>query len=346
MSFTLVDAAWQRPTPQQARAAGHRGIIGYISDYPSKNITKAECDAYIADKQRVVLVWEDTARDGYGTYADGVAAGQKAGRQALALGCPKGVVLWFASDSNASTVASVTPYLTGCRDGAAKIGFLAGGYGDAAAARVLKYGWHVETWGTADANMTQEVNHVDGHIPGTDTDLVTHDFPCWGGFVPVIPAPVSPKPKPTPAPFAYPPSETRVGFTGHIINWRLKAALEAAERRWGHEFVVIKGCFLPVDAASGSTHHGSGVCDILVYGDPNLQVASLRAVGVIAWHRTVAQGFAEEHLHCALEGDPGLDPEAAAQVSAYHNHENGLANHGPDDSPEPQHTVFTYPPKA
>lgn len=197
---------------------------------------------------------------------------------------------------------------------------------------------HWDIWQFSDGKygVPNSVNGVHGDLDSLRPGLTANDIT------------VSWLPRTAPAPgFVYPPSETRIGFTGHIINWRLKAALEAAERRWGHEFTVIKGCFLPVDKASGSTHHGTGVCDIEIFGDPNIQVACLRAVGIVAWHRTTAQGFSEPHIHCVLEGDPGLDPEAAAQVVAYHNGHNGLANNGPDDSPRPNPIpVFTYPPKA
>lgn len=177
--LTLVDASTNRPTPAAVKAAGHDGIIGYVSDYPVKNITKAECAAFVAAGLSVSLVWENGSQDAYGGFAAGVAAGQKAVAQAQALGCPKGVVIFAASDSNAATATTVGPYFQGWAQTVKAAGFLDGAYGDAAASHLCTYSWRVETWGSGDANLIQMVNTPIGPMSGTDTDEILHDFPRW-----------------------------------------------------------------------------------------------------------------------------------------------------------------------
>jgi hypothetical protein len=58
-----IDAAWDRPTVGQLVAAGKHFMVGYVSRDPSKNITKAECDAALAAGIDVCLVWETTVAD-------------------------------------------------------------------------------------------------------------------------------------------------------------------------------------------------------------------------------------------------------------------------------------------
>jgi hypothetical protein len=177
--LTLVDASTSRPTPAAVKAAGHAGIIGYVSDYPAKNITKAECQAFIAAGLSVSLVWENGSQDAYGGFAAGVADGKKAVAQAQALGYPKGCVLFAAADSNAAIAATVGPYFQGWAQTVKAAGFLDGAYGDAAASHLCTYSWKVETWGTGDANIVQMVNAPIGPMPGTDIDEILHDFPRW-----------------------------------------------------------------------------------------------------------------------------------------------------------------------
>lgn len=177
--LTLVDASTNRPTPAAVKAAGHAGIIGYVSDYPVKNITKPECDAFIAAGLSVSLVWENGSQDAYGGFDAGVEAGKKAVAQAQELGCPKGVVLFAAADSNTANAANVGPYFQGWAQAVKAAGYLDGAYGDAAASHLCAYSWKVETWGTGDANLIQMVNAPVGPMPGTDVDEIEHDFPRW-----------------------------------------------------------------------------------------------------------------------------------------------------------------------
>lgn len=191
--LTLVDASTNRPTPAAVKAAGHAGIIGYVSDYPVKNITKPECDAFIAAGLSVSLVWENGSQDAYGGFGAGCYAGKKAVAQAQALGCPKGVVLFAAADSNAANATNVGPYFQGWAQTVKAAGYLDGAYGDAAASHLCAYSWKVETWGTGDANLIQMVNAPIGPMPGTDVDEIEHDFPRWSAaFIARVAAGIAP----------------------------------------------------------------------------------------------------------------------------------------------------------
>lgn len=181
--LTLVDAAWNRPTPAAVKAAGHAGIIGYVSDFPSKNITKAECTAFIADGLSVTPVWEDGAGNALMGAAKGIADAAAAIRQGKALGCSKGTPLIATCDTSPSstTEAKVAPYAKAFAAAVRADGwFIDMGYGPDFFTKYFTLRWRPETWGSDSVNMTQLVNPpIPGPMPGCDVNRVDHDFPRW-----------------------------------------------------------------------------------------------------------------------------------------------------------------------
>lgn len=96
-------------------------------------------------------------------------------------------------------------------------------------------------------------------------------------------------------------------------------------------------------SASAQTHAGGGVLDISIRGWTPVQVSTLvaeaRRRGLVAWHRTPAQGFTS-HVHAVMDGCPHLSGRdrpvagtAAWQVAEYRAGRNGLAGRGRDDGP-------------
>jgi hypothetical protein len=120
---------------------------------------------------------------------------------------------------------------------------------------------------------------------------------------------------------------------GKTVDWHTKAALLLAEDRLGYELTITQGSYnADKVAASAGTHAGGGVVD-LAPADAANKVLVLRRIGFAAWHRTPDQGDWPEHIHAVLIGNDKLSDAAQAQVSAYLNNKNGLANNGHDDGP-------------
>jgi hypothetical protein len=122
------------------------------------------------------------------------------------------------------------------------------------------------------------------------------------------------------------------------------AAIEAAEKKGGHEFEITQGSYQSSVEQSAGTHDRGGAVDFAWCGHWTC-LRALREVGFAAWHRTPAQGDWSHHVHAVLIDHPDLAPSAARQVTAYRNGRNGLANNGPDDGPRVNPIpVFKWPP--
>lgn len=176
-----IDAAWGRPTPAQLTAAGKHFIIGYVSHDAAKNLSKANCAAYLAAGIAVGLVWETTSdRALYGAKAGGLD-GRQARDQARALGFPDRLPIFAAVDFLASVAQLAGPvreYLAAFAAGVGGVD-LAGVYGGldtvryALNTKLVDWGWQTYAWsgGRWDerAQVRQYRNGV--HIAGHDTDL-------------------------------------------------------------------------------------------------------------------------------------------------------------------------------
>ncbi|GAB3251403.1 hypothetical protein GCM10027425_09310 [Alteromonas gracilis] len=134
-----------------------------------------------------------------------------------------------------------------------------------------------------------------------------------------------------------------------IVDQTTLDKLDAAELRLGITLTITQGSYINSTAASAGTHAKSGVIDLRTWDLPDRVtreqlVRTLRLCGLIAWLRTKAQGFDEEHVHAIDYGNPGLAPAAAAQVRAWQAGLNGLASAGPDDGPRVQVPKKAPPP--
>jgi GH25 family lysozyme M1 (1,4-beta-N-acetylmuramidase) len=130
------------------------------------------------------------------------------------------------------------------------------------------------------------------------------------------------------------------------VDWKTRAALEEVERRLGYRLTVVQGSYNNGKVnASGGTHDGGGVVDLLAW-DWRHKVRVLREVGFAAWHRAARPGVWGEHIHAVLVDHGRLDPSAAAQVVAYRAGRDGLRGSRADDFPRPSPIpVFRYPPR-
>jgi GH25 family lysozyme M1 (1,4-beta-N-acetylmuramidase) len=130
------------------------------------------------------------------------------------------------------------------------------------------------------------------------------------------------------------------------VDWKTRAALEEAERRLGYRLTVVQGSYNNGKVkASGPTHDGGGVVDLLAW-DWRRKVAVLREIGFAAWYRPTRPGLWGAHIHAILIEHGRLDPSAAAQVVAYRAGRDGLKGSRADDFPRPNPIpVFSYPPR-
>ena len=124
---------------------------------------------------------------------------------------------------------------------------------------------------------------------------------------------------------------------GHKLDHTTYLRLRAAEKACGFTLPITQGSWNGSVAQSTGTHDGGGVVDISVRNMTKAQIGKavrqLRLAGLIAWHRTAAQGPWSAHIHAVERASTSLSPSAARQVTAWANGRNGLANNAPDDGP-------------
>jgi len=176
-----IDAAWGRPTPAQLVAAGKHFIVGYVSHDPDKNLTRAECAAYLDAGIAVGLVWETTTERALSGEAAGAADGREARKQARALGFPDDRPIFTAVDFLASVgqlAGPVRQYLIAFADSVGGMA-LAGVYGGidtvryALNTKIVGWGWQTYAWsgGQWDTRAYARQYHNGVSIAGHDTDL-------------------------------------------------------------------------------------------------------------------------------------------------------------------------------
>jgi hypothetical protein len=134
---------------------------------------------------------------------------------------------------------------------------------------------------------------------------------------------------------------------GVLLNNRTLEMLEDAEMHWLRSFAPVRltqGSFSTSVGQSAGTHAGGGVFDVgileLTGSQRDSVVWALRKQGFAAWLRNPSQGDWPYHIHAVAIGDKELSAAAKAQVVAYKNGRNGLANNGPDDGPKVQWTEY------
>jgi hypothetical protein len=197
-SLQLVDSAEAVP-PAAAVAAGIAGVIRYVSQEPSKNLTAEEAAGYLAAGLTVTAVYEDGTTD----YTGGEAGGEQHGQVAMALldaiGYPTDRALYAAVD----TQIPETDYPTGLAyvvATCAASGRMGGVYGPDAFVRYcmsngVTYGFNAAGWSDGVANaaqIQQEIPQVDLGGTTCDTDVASAaDYGQWPYTPPQPPPPVS-----------------------------------------------------------------------------------------------------------------------------------------------------------
>jgi hypothetical protein len=122
----------------------------------------------------------------------------------------------------------------------------------------------------------------------------------------------------------------RYTFRGEKLDRMTIAALMCAEKRLGYAMNIVQGSYNPGGVgASGGTHDGGGAVDLVWY-DIRRKNRQLRKANFAGWPRRTLPGEWERHWHGILIGNDKASREAKAQVVAYRNGRNGLANNGPD----------------
>src|SRR5664279_4360859 len=124
MTWLGVDYAWQHPT----LPGGCTFVLRYLSNDPSKNLTRVEADSLRAQGQDIGVVWETTTNEVDGGYVAGVSAAQKAEQQAVAAGMPAGSPIYFAVDYDAQVGPIISGYFQGAAEVLGGVGRV-GGYG-------------------------------------------------------------------------------------------------------------------------------------------------------------------------------------------------------------------------
>jgi hypothetical protein len=186
-----LDYAWSKVPPWVVKAAGFGFAARYLSHDASKNLSKAEADALLADGVAIVLVWEDSAQGALRGHSGGVADALAADSQARACGLP-GAFIYFAADWDATAAEQtmINAYLDGCATviGRARTG-LYGGYWPCtrarAAAKASKF-WGTVAWSGSNwvGNWQPDVMQgaqvsVGGVSVDLDTATAGGDFGQW-----------------------------------------------------------------------------------------------------------------------------------------------------------------------
>lgn len=183
-----IDAAWNRPTPAQLVAAGKQFIVGYVSHDPAKNLSAADCAAYLDAGVAVGLVWETMANRALDGGPAGSTDGAEARRQARALGFPDEKPICFAVDFEPTTMqlgGPVRSYGLSFRHEAGKCGVYGGlatvkFFADYELADVFwqTYAWSHGQWDTrAQVRQYRNGYQLAGH--DTDLDRATDLSPFW-----------------------------------------------------------------------------------------------------------------------------------------------------------------------
>lgn len=187
MSILVIDESWTKIDPAQAKAAGYSGMIGYLSNDPSKNITAAIAAAWHALGMSISVVWETTANRSASGAVGGMQDLHAATAQAVAAGIPRTAAIYYATDFDASP-AQVDPYYAAIGQGST---YGTGCYGgqrivDAMTGSRVRYGWQTSAWSSGispKANIYQRLSHtlppIGGSGAGYDEDVVLSAAGLW-----------------------------------------------------------------------------------------------------------------------------------------------------------------------
>lgn len=193
MSIFGIDYAWSKPSVEAMTAAGVKFIARYLSNDPSKDLTRAEATAANAADIWCVVVWETTANR--------ALAGRQAGRddaltalhKASALGMPDDRPIYFAVDFDASPAdyPAIREYFIGAASPEGGLGKdRVGMYGGinpikwAFDNKLITWGWQTYAWSgglwDSRAHIQQYKNGV--KLGGADVDYdraMYDDYGQW-----------------------------------------------------------------------------------------------------------------------------------------------------------------------
>lgn len=137
--------------------------------------------------------------------------------------------------------------------------------------------------------------------------------------------------------------------SGQTVNARTYQLLAMIGKDLGQNILgsVTQGSYSTSVAASGGTHAGGGVVDLMnsswSSGPGMIKILStMRQWGLIAWWRTPAQGGWPYHIHAIDRGSTDMSSAAAVQVQNWKDGLNGLRGRTPDDGPRVPVPIYKY----
>jgi hypothetical protein len=217
---TILDYSYSRPNLDQVKAAGHSGVMRYLSWpnlTPGKIIGSAELASIRSKGLAVGLNWEYDAQDMLGGAAAGTKHATEALRQARALGYPYGCGIVFSGDFDA-TVAQQTPinaYLRAATD-VLRGFYLTGIYGGywvvkrALDAGAAQWAWQTYAWSGGQWDPRAVLRQVQNGITiggaSCDRNEVHGILPIWWPGVP------KPEPKPETQPITVEDDDMKVAI--------------------------------------------------------------------------------------------------------------------------------------
>lgn len=196
-----VDFSFAKPPAARLVELGFQFVVGYISVPPassSKNISKIQCEEYIAAGLKVLLVWEMSATRANSGALVGETDGRNAIRLAAARGYPTDVPILVADDTNtvAANIDAHEQYVRAFADACAP--YPIGIYGDTdilgRCSGLWRIGWVPNAWswsGTSRANAEAKAKAVGAHVLqrtgfhidnlwAVDPNEAIADFSAWG----------------------------------------------------------------------------------------------------------------------------------------------------------------------
>lgn len=199
----IVDVAWSKPTAAAVKAAGYKGVIGYISHDSGKDLGAKQAKAYVKAGLAVALVFETTATEAEHNAATGAADCRYAEKRAKAMGYPAAAPIFYAVDEDVPA-AKVDDYFDGVASAAT---YAAGPYGSRKVCLGLRarhksfVEWQTVAWSLgkvdAEASLYQRNKKTLPTIAGLksdayDEDVVMKTITLWGATLAPPAAPVKP----------------------------------------------------------------------------------------------------------------------------------------------------------
>lgn len=189
MSFGL-DYAWSRPSVSAMKAADVEFICRYLSNDPTKDLSRAEATAASKAGISCVAVWETTTGRPKAGRAAGIEDAKRAAAKAEACGMPNDRPIYFAIDYDAPAgdQAVINAYLDGAASviGRDRVGAYAGYYPLKRCfdAGKITWGWQTYAWSggkwDSRAHIQQYKNGVTFDGKNVDYNRSTKaDFGQW-----------------------------------------------------------------------------------------------------------------------------------------------------------------------